>query len=73
VFFCEKETPTSELRQAMTKQLDKWLIECVRKLYDGKLMAVLSGGDVVAQELKYHYFNRIITTCYYPQYIGEEL
>jgi hypothetical protein len=40
----------------MTKQLDKWLIECVRKLYDGKLMAVLSGGDVVAQELKYHYF-----------------
>jgi hypothetical protein len=56
VFFCEKENPTSELRQAMTKQLDKWLIECVRKLYDGKLMAMLSGGDVVAQELKYHYF-----------------
>ena len=56
MFFCEKENPTSELRQAMTKQLDKWLIECVRKLYDGKLMAMLSGGDVVAQELKYHYF-----------------
>ena len=39
----------------MTKQLDKWLIECARNLNDGKLLAVLSGGDVVAQELKYHY------------------
>jgi hypothetical protein len=27
VFLCEKENSTSELRQAMTKQLDKWLIE----------------------------------------------
>jgi hypothetical protein len=56
VFLCEKENPTSELRQAMTKQLDKWLIECARNLNDGKLMAVLSGGVVAAQELKYHYF-----------------
>jgi hypothetical protein len=39
----------------MTKQLDKWLIECARNLNDEKLLAVLSGGDVVAQELKYHY------------------
>jgi hypothetical protein len=52
---CENEIPTSELRQAMTKQLDKWLIECARNLNDGKHLAVLSGGDVVAQELKYHY------------------
>jgi hypothetical protein len=37
----------------MTKQLDKWLIECARKLNDGNIMAVLNGGDVVAQ---YHYF-----------------
>ena len=44
-----------ELRQAMTKQLDKWLIECARNLNDEKLLAVLSGGDVIAQELKYHY------------------
>jgi hypothetical protein len=28
VFLCEKENSTSEFRQAMTKQLDKWLIEC---------------------------------------------
>ena len=55
MFLCEKENPTSELRQAMTKQLNKWLIECARNLNDGKLLALLSGGDVVAQELKYHY------------------
>ena len=29
------------------------LIECARKLNDGKFLAVLNGGDVVAQ---YHYF-----------------
>jgi hypothetical protein len=40
----------------MTKQLDKWLIKCARNLNDGKFMAVLSGGDVAAQELKYHHF-----------------
>jgi hypothetical protein len=56
VFLCEKENSTSELRQAMTKQLNKWLIECARNLNDGKFMAVLSGGDMVAQGLKYHYF-----------------
>jgi hypothetical protein len=56
VFLCGKENPTSDRRQAMTKQLDKWLIECARNLNDGKLMAGLSGDDVVAQELKYHYF-----------------
>ena len=37
----------------MTKQLDKWLIECARKLNDGKILPVLNEGDVVAQ---YHYF-----------------
>jgi hypothetical protein len=55
VFLCEKENSTSELWQAMTKQLDKLLIECARKLNDGKILAVLNGGDVVAQ---YHYFCR---------------
>ena len=39
----------------MRKQLDKWLIECARKLNDGNILAVLNGGDVVAQELKHHY------------------
>ena len=49
MFLCEKEHSTSELRQAMTKRLDKWLIECAKKLNNGKILAVLNGGDVVAQ------------------------
>jgi hypothetical protein len=41
VFLCEKENSTSELRQAMTKQLDKLLIECARKLNDGRFWLFL--------------------------------
>ena len=54
-FLCEKIQPKSKLRQAMTMQLNERLNECARNLNDGKLLAVLSGGDVVALELKYHY------------------
>ena len=39
----------------MPMQLDKRLNECARNLNGGKLLAVLCGGDVVVQELKYHY------------------
>jgi hypothetical protein len=53
VFLCEKENSTSEFRQAMTKQFDQWLIECARKLNDGKILAVLNGGDVVCVLLLY--------------------
>ena len=53
-FLCEKKDPLQDLRHAMTMQLDKRLNECARTLNDGKLLARLSGGDVVAQELKYH-------------------
>ncbi len=53
-YLCEKMEPTSELRQAMTMQLNERLNECTRKLDDGKLLALLSGGDVVALELKHH-------------------
>ena len=38
----------------MTMELDKRLNECARNLNDGTLIARLSGGDVVAQEVKYH-------------------
>lgn len=38
----------------MTMQLNKRVNECAQYLNDGKLLAKLSGGDVVAQELKYH-------------------
>lgn len=44
----------SELRQSMTIQLYKILNECARNLNDGKLLARLSAGDAVVQELKYH-------------------
>lgn len=52
-FLCEKVEPESELRQAMTIQLSERLNECTRNLNDGKLLALLSGGDVVALKLKY--------------------
>ena len=38
----------------MTQQLNDKVNECALTLSDGKLLAKLSGGDVVAQELKYH-------------------
>ena len=38
----------------MTMNLDKRLNDCVQTLNDEKLMAKLSGGDAIAQELKYH-------------------
>lgn len=36
-FLCEEESPSADLRQAMTMQLDKILNECVRNLNDSKL------------------------------------
>ena len=35
-------------------KLNEKLNQCARILNDGNLIARLSGGDVVAQELKYH-------------------
>lgn len=61
-FLCEKEAPISELRHAMTMDLDKRLNECARNLNDVRLMTRLSGGDIVAQELKYH--RSCLTTLY---------
>ena len=42
------------LRQSMTMKLDKRLNDCAQNLNEGKLLARLSGGYVVAQEFKYH-------------------
>lgn len=53
-FICEKEEPATEMRKAMTMKLNERVHDCARNLNDGRLLAVLSGGDVVAQELKYH-------------------
>lgn len=43
-----------ELREAMTMQVNKRINECAKTLSDRKLLAKLSVGDVIAQELKYH-------------------
>jgi hypothetical protein len=52
-FLCEEEAQAST-RQAMTMQLDERLHKCAQALNDGKLLTKLSGGDVVAHEMKYH-------------------
>jgi len=49
---CEKEGNT--LRKAMTLKLNEKINECAKTLNNGKLLAKLSAGDVIAQELKYN-------------------
>ena len=49
-FICEKQALRSELREAMTMQLNTRLHQCAQNLQDQYLLA----GDVVAQELTYH-------------------
>ena len=51
-FLCEEEG--GEVREAMTMKLNKKVNKCTKRISDGKLLAKLSAGDVVAQELKYH-------------------
>ena len=47
-------TKEGELREAMTMQVNKRINECAKTISDKKLLAKLSAGDVIAQELKYH-------------------
>ena len=42
------------MRKASTKDLEKRLREVAETLEDGKLLARLTGGDVIAQQFKYH-------------------
>ena len=49
---CEEEG--DNLCQAMTMTLNKKINECATTLNDGTLLAKLSAGDVVAQDMKYH-------------------
>ena len=51
-FLCKEEG--DEVGEAMTMKLNKKVNECAKTISDGKLLAKLSAGDVVAQELKYH-------------------
>ncbi|KAK6167165.1 hypothetical protein SNE40_021260 [Patella caerulea] len=51
-FLCETEG--GKLRQTATMQVNKRIHECAKTLCDRKLLAKLSAGDVIAQEVKYH-------------------
>ena len=51
----------------MTMQLNERVNDCARLLNDGRLLAKLSGWDVVAQKLKYH------PTCLIGLYNREDL
>lgn len=51
-FLCEQEG--GDLREASTVKLNNRLNDCARNLSDVKLLAKLSAGDAIAQELKYH-------------------
>jgi hypothetical protein len=51
----------------MTMQLNTRLHQCAQNLQDQNLLAKLSAGDVVAQELKYH------RACLTSLYLNVEL
>ena len=51
-FLCE--TDGGELREAMTINVNSRINECARLLSDQNLLAKMSAGDVIAQEMKYH-------------------
>ena len=53
-FFCEEADSLENLHAASTKEVDKKVRECAGLLNDGKLIAKLSGGDLIAIDAKYH-------------------
>ena len=52
-FFCE-EHDSSNLHSALTFEVDKKVRECAALLNDGRLIAKLTSGDMIAIEAKYH-------------------
>ena len=52
-FLCEGQSTRRECREAMTMKLNERLKKCAVVLQDEKLIAKLSGGDVVAQDFEY--------------------
>ena len=53
-FLCDEEEKEGVLRKASAMKLNERLNQCSRILIDGKLLALLSAGDAVAQDLMYH-------------------
>ena len=52
--FCDQVIRDEESREAMTFKVNSRPLECARLLEDEALLAKLSAGDVMAQEVKYH-------------------
>ena len=52
--FCDKPDKPSNLRSASMLEIDQKVRECAVLLNDGKLIAKLSGRDMVAMEANYH-------------------
>ena len=53
-FFCDGQAGKGTLHEASTFELDASVRKCALKLEDKRLLAKLSGGDLIAQEAKYH-------------------
>ena len=64
--FCEEEIVGTD-REAMTKNMYERLNACATLLQDMKLLAKLSAGDLVAQEVKYHLICLTSVYIYYKQ------
>ena len=52
--FCDQVIRDEESREAMTFKVNSRALESARLLEDEALLAKLSAGDVMAQEVKYH-------------------
>ena len=53
-FFCESTSPLKELSTASTLDIDNNVRHAAYKIADFRLIAKLSGGDMIAQHAKYH-------------------
>ena len=53
-FFCDGQAGKGTLHEASTFEIDADVRKCALKLEDKRLLAKLSGGDLIAQEANYH-------------------
>eukprot|EP00112_Aurelia_sp_Birch-Aquarium-sp1_P021488 Seg5804.1 transcript_id=Seg5804.1/GoldUCD/mRNA.D3Y31 product="hypothetical protein" protein_id=Seg5804.1/GoldUCD/D3Y31 len=53
-FFCESASPLKELSAASTLDINESVGHAAYKIEDFRLIAKLSGGDMIAQHAKYH-------------------
>ena len=50
----DKPSPLKHMQHTITMKLNNRLEECSTTLLDEKLLAKLSGGDIISQEFVYH-------------------